>query len=37
MSSLVARITHLEECDLYMTKVIKAASEQLSCKLLGAP
>jgi hypothetical protein len=37
MSALVAKITHLEECDLYMTEVIEEESEQLSCKLLGAP
>jgi hypothetical protein len=37
MSALMAKIAHLEECDLYMTEIIEAASEQLSCKLLGAP
>jgi hypothetical protein len=37
MSILMAKIAHLEECDLYMTEIIEEASEQLSCKLLGAP
>jgi hypothetical protein len=37
MSTLTARIAHLEECDLYMIEIIETASEQLSCKLLGAP
>jgi hypothetical protein len=37
MSVLMAKIGHLEECDLYMTEIIEAASDQLSSKLLGAP
>jgi predicted nucleic acid-binding Zn-ribbon protein len=37
LSALMAKVVHLEECDLYMTEIIKAASQQLSCKLLGAP
>jgi hypothetical protein len=35
--ALMDKIVHLEECNLYMIKVIEAASGQLSCKLLGAP
>jgi hypothetical protein len=37
LSALMAKVVHLEECDLYTTEIIKAASQQLSCKLLGAP
>jgi hypothetical protein len=37
LSALIAKVVHLEECDLYMTEIIKAASEQLSCKFLRAP
>jgi hypothetical protein len=37
VSTLTVKIVHLEECDLYMTEVIEAASEQLQCKLLGVP
>jgi hypothetical protein len=32
MSILMAKVVQLEECDLYMTKIIEAASEQLQCK-----
>jgi hypothetical protein len=37
LSALMLKVIHLKECDLYMTKIIKASSEQLSCQLLGAP
>jgi hypothetical protein len=37
MSIPMAKIVQLEECDLYMTKIIETASEQLQYKLLGAP
>jgi hypothetical protein len=37
VSALMAKIVHLEECDLYMAEVIEAASGQLSCKLPGGP
>jgi hypothetical protein len=37
LSALMAKVVYLEECDLYMTEIIEAASKQLSCKLLGAP
>jgi hypothetical protein len=33
----MAKVVHLKECDLYMTEIIEAASEQLSWKFLGAP
>jgi hypothetical protein len=36
LSALMAKIVHLKECDLYLIEIIEAASEQLSCKLLGA-
>jgi hypothetical protein len=36
MSILMAKVVQLEECDLYMTEIIEAASEQLQCKSLGA-
>jgi hypothetical protein len=36
LSALMVKVVHLKECDLYMTEIIEAASEQLSCKLLGA-
>jgi hypothetical protein len=37
MSILVAKISQLEECDIYMTEIIKSGCEQLQCKLPGAP
>jgi hypothetical protein len=37
MSVLMAQIVQLEECDIYMTKIIKTSCEQLQCKLPGAP
>jgi hypothetical protein len=37
LSALMAKVIHLEECDLYMTDIIEAAIEQMSCKLLRAP
>jgi hypothetical protein len=37
MSILMAKNVQLKGCDLYMTKIIETASEQLQCKLLGAP
>jgi hypothetical protein len=37
MSTLMAKIVQLEECDIYMTKIIETACEQLQCNLLGAP
>jgi hypothetical protein len=37
MSILVAKIGQLKECDIYMTKIIESACEQLQCKLLKAP
>jgi hypothetical protein len=37
MSVLMAKVVQLEECDLYMTEIIEAASEQLQCKSLGSP
>jgi hypothetical protein len=37
LSALMGIVVHLEECDLYMTKIIEAARKQLSCKLLGSP
>jgi hypothetical protein len=37
MSILVAKITQLEEWDLYMTEIIESTCEELQCKLLGAP
>jgi hypothetical protein len=37
MFVLMAKVVQLEECDLYMTEIVEAASEQLQCKLLGAP
>jgi hypothetical protein len=37
MSILRSKIVHLEDGDFYMIEIIKAASEQLSCKSLGAP
>jgi hypothetical protein len=37
MSVLMAKVVQLEECDLYMTEIVEAASEQLQCKSLGAP
>jgi hypothetical protein len=36
MSVLMVKIIQPKECDLYMTKIIEAASEQLLCKSLGA-
>jgi hypothetical protein len=32
----MAKVVQLEECDLYMTEIVEAASEQLQCKSLGA-
>jgi hypothetical protein len=37
MSTAVAKITQLEEWDLYMTEIIESACKQLECKLPGAP
>jgi hypothetical protein len=37
MSILVAKISQLEECDIYMTEIIESACEQLQCKLTRAP
>jgi hypothetical protein len=37
MSVLMAWILQFEECDLYMTKIIEVASEQLSCKFAWIP
>jgi hypothetical protein len=37
MSVLMVKIAQLEECDVYMTKIIETACKQLQCKLLGAP
>jgi hypothetical protein len=37
MSILMAKVVQLKECDLYITEIIEAASEQLQCKSLGAP
>jgi hypothetical protein len=37
MSALMAKVIQLEECDLYMTKIVEVASEQLQCKSLEAP
>jgi hypothetical protein len=37
MSILMAKVVQLKECDLYMTKIIEAASEQFQCKSLGTP
>jgi hypothetical protein len=37
MSVLMARIVQLEECDLYMTKIVEVASDQLSCKFVWSP
>jgi hypothetical protein len=37
LSVLMARVVQLEECNLYMTEIIEAVSEQLQCKLLRAP
>jgi hypothetical protein len=34
MSALMAKFIQLEECDLYMTKIVEAASEQLQYKPL---
>jgi hypothetical protein len=36
MSILMAKVVQLEECDLYMSEIIEAASEQLQCKSLRA-
>jgi hypothetical protein len=32
VSSLVAKVMHLEECDSYLTEIIESACEQLKCK-----
>jgi hypothetical protein len=37
MSVLMVKVVQLEECDIYMTKIIEKACEQLQCKLPGAP
>jgi hypothetical protein len=37
VSALIAKVVHLEECDLYMIEVLEAATGQLSCKLSKAP
>jgi hypothetical protein len=37
VSTLIAKIVHLEECDLYMIEFIEVMSGKLSCKLSGAP
>jgi hypothetical protein len=37
MFALMAKVIQLKECDLYMTKIVEAANEQLQCKPLGTP
>jgi hypothetical protein len=37
MTVLRLKIVRLEDGNLYMTEIVEAASEQLSCKSLGAP
>jgi hypothetical protein len=37
MSILMGKVVQLKECNLYMIKIVEAASEQLQCKSLGAP
>jgi hypothetical protein len=32
VSSLVAKVMHLEECDSYLIEIIESACEQLKCK-----
>jgi hypothetical protein len=37
MSILMAKNFQLEECNIYMTEIIKTACEQMQWKLLRAP
>jgi hypothetical protein len=35
VSSLVAQVTHLKECDSFLVDFIESACEQLKCKFLA--
>jgi hypothetical protein len=37
VSSLVAQVMHLQECDSYLVEIIESACEQLKCEFSSDP
>jgi hypothetical protein len=37
VSSLVAQVMHLKECDSYLVEIIESACEQLKCEFSSDP